>query len=123
MSKIVNLGQALSIITLVSLSLGSTKAISATQTNLNLSQNGNEFLIAQRRCNQPFMMVMTPEGGPLQVRDRNDINAKAFGTIPNRSVVLLKKFDRSGDWANIVTDRGNGYEGWVWANYLTCGAD
>lgn len=123
MNTIFKLGQTLSIITLVSLSLGSTKAISATQTNLNLSQNRNEFLIAQQRCNQQFMMVMTPEGGPLQVRDRNDINAKPFGTIPNRSVVLLKKFDRSGKWANIVTDRGNGYEGWVWANYLTCGAD
>lgn len=123
MSRIVNLGQALSIITLVSLSLGSAKAISATQINLTTSQNSNEILVAQRRCNDKLMMVSTPEGGPLQVRDRNDINAKSFGTIPNGSVVLLKKFDRSGDWANIVTDRGNGYEGWVWANYLTCGAD
>jgi len=123
MSKVVNLGQALSIVALVSLSLGSTKAISATQTNLTPGQNRSEFLVAQRRCNDKFMMVSTPEGGPLQVRDRNDINAKPFGTIPNGSVVLLKKFDRSGTWANIVTDRGNGYEGWVWANYLTCGAD
>ncbi|MGA9380726.1 MAG: SH3 domain-containing protein [Phormidium sp.] len=123
MSRIVNLGQALSIVALVSLSLGSAKAISATQTNLTPSQNSNEILVAQRRCNDKFMMVSTPEGGPIQVRDRNDIKAKSFGTIPNGSVVLLKKFDRSGDWANIVTDRGNGYEGWVWANYLTCGAD
>lgn len=123
MNKVVNFGQALSIIALVSLSLGSTKAISATQTNLTPSQNRNEFLVAQQRCNSQFMMVSTPEGGPLKVRDNNNINAKSFGTVPNGSVVLRKGWDQSGDWANIITDGGNGYEGWVWANYLTCGAD
>jgi len=113
----------LTLFTLLSLSLSSVKSTTATQINHKLTQyNPNEYLVAQR-CTARFMMVMTPDGGLINVRDRSNINGKVISSIPNRSVVLRKGWDRSGSWVNIVTDRGRGYEGWVWANYLTCGAD
>lgn len=122
MKNLTKWGKTLTLFTLLSLSLSSVKPTSAAQTNPNLTQNRNEYLIAQR-CTAQFMMVMTPDGDPINVRDRSNINGKVISTIPNRSVVLRKRFDSSGSWVNIVTDRGRGYEGWVWANYLTCGAD
>lgn len=123
MKTIVALGKTLTSITLVSLSLGSASAISATPSNFTQNQNHDEYQVAQARCTSEFMMVSTPDGGPLNVRDRRNIDGKVIATIPNGSVVLRKGWDQSGDWANIVTNRGNGFEGWVWANYLTCGAD
>lgn len=123
MKTIVNLGKTLTFITLVSLSLGGANAISAAETNSTLTQNRDEYRVAQARCTSELMMVMTPEGGPLKVRDRRNINAKVIAMIPNGSVVLRKGWDETGNWANIITDRGNGFEGWVWASYLSCGAD
>jgi Bacterial SH3 domain len=100
-------------------------AISGVQ--MTVATPGNERLVKSnliaQSCTSRFMTVSTPDKGPLNVRDRPNINAKVISTIPNGSVVYRKGWDASGDWADIVTSRGRGFEGWVWSNYLTCGAD
>ncbi|MCL1467411.1 hypothetical protein LAY41_23775, partial [Argonema galeatum A003/A1] len=86
----------LTLFTLLSLSLISVKSTTATQINHKLTQyNPNEYLVSQR-CTARFMMVMTPDDGQINVRDRSTINGKVISSIPNRSVVLRKGWDRSG---------------------------
>ncbi|MGE5657329.1 MAG: hypothetical protein ACM37W_12040 [Actinomycetota bacterium] len=110
-------------IALLSFSLLGIKATSAAEVlNQQPTLTGEATILAQS-CNSEFRMVMTPEGGPINVRDRSNIDGKVIASIPNRSVVLFKRLNDSGDWANIITNRGQGFEGWVWANYLSCGAD
>lgn len=122
MKKSHNWVKSSQIIALLSFSLVEIKTTSALEINQQPTPKTEATILAQR-CNSEFRMVMTPEGGPINVRDRNNVDAKVIASIPNRSVVLFKGLDQSENWADIITNRGQGFEGWVWANYLSCGAD